>query len=858
MHKLLLITIVLFVVVACGDRQGASNKSLTVNNANDFSGVVQKGPFFKGSTVKIRQLLDNGHLTTHLIKIKTNDEQGHYRYTLPDHWPNKNQQPIVISATGSFLKEAIETIPSQQITLNALVDKPRNSNVNLLTHWIAFRAQVLMQSNHQTATQALTQANNELSQLTSIYHADRLDINQATHYRSDAAQLLLLSGALLEVSAKSQRSEQHIINDIALDFAKNGTLDQQGKAWFQKIQDIIRHAPHQRGQYYADTLRQQTQGDAPNAKQLPDEIKMAQKPQAIAPKDIFVAPKKEVIIDAGESHNHTTKAVNFSWFGINQVAKAQIKTNNRFKQTLRFTAPDKETTLLFALIVTNINQQTDGGLIRVIVKKPKLANRPPVAFATQHQLLEDSQAVKINLLARDQDNDELTYDLKTPLLLQHGVLEGTAPNLMYTPSKNSVGIDTFSFAVSDGQQTSKRVNVTLTIEAVNDRPIANNARLVTNENTFKDLTLSASDVEKDKLSFHIKIQPSKGRLDTSALPLIRYTPNKAVTGSDQFSFQVHDGTVFSKTAHVTITIKPVNDKPFAMSQSLTTQQDKAITITLKGTDPEKDTLSFNITQPRHGTLKGARNTWRYTPEKDFSGTDQFNFTVSDGKLSSDPATVKLTIQAVVKNKQPTAHSQNISTFMNQPLNIKLTGTDKDGDILSYALRSFPFDGKLSGTAPDLTYTPNRNYSGQDAFIFTVNDKKIESDLALINITVLKPKNTQPIAIASAPLTHIILTEGTIKTVKLDGSKSSDVEDKRNIDYQWQAPTGITPNSATAQRPSFKISKAGSYTFGLIVTDKGSPPLRSAISFVTIIIENNPPPKANAGGDQRVNEKTKVT
>ncbi|HOI96063.1 MAG TPA: Ig-like domain-containing protein, partial [Syntrophobacter fumaroxidans] len=67
--------------------------------------------------------------------------------------------------------------------------------------------------------------------------------------------------------------------------------------------------------------------------------------------------------------------------------------------------------------------------------------------------------------------------------------------------------------------------------------------------------------------------------------------------------------------------------------------------------------------------------------------------------------------------------------------ITLTGTDADGDTLSFTVTSSPAHGTLSGTAPNLTYTPAAGYHGPDAFEFKVNDGKADSAAATVSITV---------------------------------------------------------------------------------------------------------------------------
>ncbi len=53
----------------------------------------------------------------------------------------------------------------------------------------------------------------------------------------------------------------------------------------------------------------------------------------------------------------------------------------------------------------------------------------------------------------------------------------------------------------------------------------------------------------------------------------------------------------------------------------------------------------------------------------------------------------------------------------------------------------PENGTLSGTAPNLTYTPNSGYRGADSFTYTANDGVVDSAPATVSITVNEPVST---------------------------------------------------------------------------------------------------------------------
>ena len=96
------------------------------------------------------------------------------------------------------------------------------------------------------------------------------------------------------------------------------------------------------------------------------------------------------------------------------------------------------------------------------------------------------------------------------------------------------------------------------------------------------------------------------------------------------------------------------------------------------------------------------------------------------------------------NTPPVADPQSISTTVNIPLGIILTASDIDGDSLVYSVESAPSNGSLTGSEPNLTYTPNSDFEGPDSFTFKANDGTDDSNIATVSITVT-PINDPPIA-----------------------------------------------------------------------------------------------------------------
>jgi MYXO-CTERM domain-containing protein len=366
-------------------------------------------------------------------------------------------------------------------------------------------------------------------------------------------------------------------------------------------------------------------------------------------------------------------------------------------------------------------------------------NDAPVAIA-QTVTTEEDTPKAITLTGSDVDNDPLTFTVVTPPA--HGTLTGTPPDLIYTPAPDYFGPDRIIFTVSDGQASSSPTAVSITVTSVNDVPVAHANSLTTSEDTPLSITLSGSDVEGGTLSFAIASQPTHGTL-TGTPPNLTYTPAPAYSGPDSFTFTVSDGVATSAPGTISISVEPVNHAPVATSQSITLEEDTPVNITLSATDADGDTLTFTITPPGHGTLTGTPPNLTYTPARDYFGPDGFTFTVTDGVATSAPATVSLTITSV--NDTPAAQAQTLTVPAGSPTPIYLSGSDIDSDDLTFSIASPPEQGSLTGTPPDVVYTPPAGFMGATRFTFSISDGS-KSSSAEVQLTVVKRSLTVSAAV----------------------------------------------------------------------------------------------------------------
>lgn len=378
-------------------------------------------------------------------------------------------------------------------------------------------------------------------------------------------------------------------------------------------------------------------------------------------------------------------------------------------------------------------QVTDAcGIVEIAAAAVEVQNVPATAIDDAYAVDEDG-ALSVDaaggVLVNDSDPgaDTLTAVVVTPPASGSLTLNGDG-SFSYTPVANFHGQVTFTYEVDDGTDTSAPATVTITIIPVNDVSIADSQSVSTDEDRGVDITLTGSDVDGDTLSYEIATGSSSGALSGTGASWT-YTPGADFHGADAFTFRVTDGALVSAEATVTITVNPVNDAPVADAQSVETAEDGAVQITLTGSDVDVGTtLAYSIaSSPVHGTLSGSGAAWTYTPDADFDGADGFTFTVSDGELSSAPATVSLTVTPV--NDAPVfvapTPSEPVAATEGQQVAFTLTATDVDGDALSYASADLPATATLDPSTGAFSWTPTYADVGARTFTVTVSDGALE-------------------------------------------------------------------------------------------------------------------------------------
>ena len=457
-------------------------------------------------------------------------------------------------------------------------------------------------------------------------------------------------------------------------------------------------------------------------------------------------------------------------------------------------------------------------------------NQRPTADSQTVTATED-QMRTITLTGDDADGDLLSYSVVTGPA--HGSISGNAPNLTYHPNANFNGPDSFTFVTNDGTENSPLATVTINVQPVNDAPIADPQTVQAKEDTPKQITLSASDIDSAGLTFVVQDGPSNGVLSGNA-PDLRYTPNPGFFGPDSFTFIASDWQANSNVATVTIAVA-ANRPPVADPKTVNVNEDNPIAITLTGSDPDADPIGFQVTLlPTHGILSGTAPNLIYTPTKDYNGPDSFKFIVNDGTDNSDPATVSITVNPI--NDPPVADDENATTPEDTPVKIDVLDGDTDVDSASFFIDSVTqgTHGTVVNNGNDLTYIPNPHYFGPDTFTYTVKDPKGGQDVATVNVSVTSV-NDPPIADPQ----NVQAKEDTPKLITLS---ASDVD---NVGLNFVVLNGPSSGVLSGTAPNLTYTPSPGFTgpdsFTFFAFDGLA---NSNVATVSISVVANQPPVAN--------------
>jgi VCBS repeat-containing protein len=491
-------------------------------------------------------------------------------------------------------------------------------------------------------------------------------------------------------------------------------------------------------------------------------------------------------------------------------------------------------------------------------------NDAPVASADSASVLEGGSVV-INLVSNDGDV-EGALDPASIVITSaptHGTVSVNANGTVsYQHNGSETAADSFSYTVKDAQGlVSAPVNVSVSVTGVNDLPVVDTGSAnfdvatgayshSTNEDTPVSGQVVASDADGNPLSYTAGTSPAHGSVTVNPDGTWTYTPGSNFNGTDVFTVTISDGQGGISTATVNVGVTAVNDAPVANNDSLSTTEDTAVTYTaaqLVGNDTDIDSTNLTIASVTAGSggsvVLNADGTVTFTPNANFNGTADFTYTVTDGVLTSEPATVTVAVSPV--NDAPVASADSATTAEDTPVIIDVLANDTDVDGPALSIKSAtvdPAQGSVSIVDGKLVFTPASNFAGSATITYVSTDGSADSVPTAVTVTVT-PVNDTPTA-NNDSLTAVEDTAVTYAAAQLLGN-DTDIDSTNLKIASVTAGNGgsvvLNANGTVTFTPNANFTGTADFTY--TVTDGE---LSSAPATVTVAVSpvNDAPVAAN--------------
>jgi len=354
----------------------------------------------------------------------------------------------------------------------------------------------------------------------------------------------------------------------------------------------------------------------------------------------------------------------------------------------------------------------------------------------------------------DPDNDSLTIISVANSLNGEVFFDENTQQITFIPQDRftTSGEGRFVYTVADSQGATAEATVIIKagdiVNAVDDEITVTTAAdqftiaiadLLENDHSRLNNPLSISEVS-EAVKGEVSLDADNG--------VIIFTPAADFT-TGQFTYTVTNdqGDIATATVIVTGNAPPLAQEDDFIVEKNTPLLIKAAELIANDHDPEGDELVIeSVSTPEQGTVTiNATGDVEYTPKSDFVGTDQFEYTIHDGHGGKSSAVVTLNIEEL--NTLPDAKDDgkaefNNVTLINTPLiietaNLLANDSDADGDPLTIIEVTSANNGSVTLSGENIDYSPNRNFVGEDQFMYTVDDGRGGTDTATVTVMVEK-------------------------------------------------------------------------------------------------------------------------
>ncbi|MDF1855427.1 Ig-like domain-containing protein, partial [Pseudooceanicola sp.] len=204
----------------------------------------------------------------------------------------------------------------------------------------------------------------------------------------------------------------------------------------------------------------------------------------------------------------------------------------------------------------------------------------PIVVDETATIDEDTTLENFDILTNDVDPEGAPVSLVGTPLAQHGTVtvnpDGT---INYTPDADYNGSDTITYVVSDPGGNTSTGTVTVTVNPVDDAPVANPDTATTDEDTpVENIDVLGNDTDPDGQTLSIQGTPTADHGTVTVNPdgTLNYTPDADYNGADTITYVVTDPDGNTDTGTVAVTVNPADDAPTANPDTATTDEDTPV------------------------------------------------------------------------------------------------------------------------------------------------------------------------------------------------------------------------------------------------------------------------------------------
>ncbi|KYL33222.1 hypothetical protein A2I98_14425 [Pseudoalteromonas agarivorans] len=520
----------------------------------------------------------------------------------------------------------------------------------------------------------------------------------------------------------------------------------------------------------------------------------------------------------------------------------------------------------YQVLITGVDGSGESGFAELINVAPQGGelNFAPKAVNDQFLVNED-QALQGNVLTNDTDEyqGEL-YINTTPLVTpQHGSISlSESGDFTYTPRANFNGIDAFSYQVINELGMTDTGIVEITINAVNDAPIAlNNTYNISADGTLlvgaPGLLNNDSDIDQDLLTLDTTpvSLPSKGTLTLVADGSFEYVGSANMQGTDSFQYRIFDAQGAEAIASVTINALDQNSPPTAANDSYSVDEDTTLVVDASqgllanDTDPNNDTFIIDdtyIVSPAHGQLQLATDgSFSYIPDANYYGIDEFQYQVIDTFGATATATATLTINSMPDT--PNAQNDEYQFQYNQTLVISaengLLKNDVNIEPGNLTVNTTPVVNVQSGTLAlnvdgSFSYQPDSDALDVDSFTYSVSNEQGLTSTAQVILS--KTGSNSPAEANDDEYTLLEDSPATLLNVlENDTDANGDTLTLTNVTNTIGSARIVNNRIEYTPEPNYFGEVTLNYTISDGIAD-GTPAQSSAIATLIIIPVNDAP------------------